>query len=36
MGDAAEMVLEGIVCEECGIYIDEEEFGHPQKCEDCE
>lgn len=37
MGDIAEMVLEGILCEVCGIYIEDgEEPGHPRKCESCE
>jgi hypothetical protein len=35
MGDIADMILEGILCEECGSYIDDEEPGHLRKCEDC-
>jgi predicted Zn-ribbon and HTH transcriptional regulator len=34
MGDAAEMILEGIVCESCGVYIGEA-IGYPRKCKDC-
>lgn len=37
MGDIAERVLEGILCEGCGIYIDDgEEPGYPRKCKSCE
>ena len=34
MGDVAEMIIEGILCEECGSYIGEA-VGYPRKCEDC-
>lgn len=30
------MILEGLLCEVCGSYIDGEEPGHPRTCEDCE
>lgn len=36
MGEIAEMILEGILCEECGSLVDGEEVGYPRKCEDCE
>lgn len=36
MGDAAEMVLEGLLCQTCGDLIDGEEPGYPRFCEDCE
>lgn len=36
MGEAAEMVLEGLLCEVCGAYVDGEEPGYPRKCENCE
>lgn len=38
MGDIAEMILEGILCEDCGGLIDEEgtALGYPATCEDCE
>lgn len=37
MGDIAEMILEGILCEVCSIYIqDGEKPGYPRKCESCE
>lgn len=36
MGDIAEMILDGILCEVCGTYIEDlEESGYPRKCEDC-
>jgi methionyl-tRNA synthetase len=36
MGDIAEMILEGILCEDCGCYIEDEEAeGYPRKCNDC-
>lgn len=36
MGEVAEMILEGLLCEECGDFIDGEEPGYPRKCEGCE
>ncbi len=41
MGEAAEDMLEGIVCQCCGVYFDdflegEEPPGHPRSCEGCE
>jgi len=38
MGELAEMTLEGLLCAECGGYIDEIEIapGHPRWCEDCQ
>ena len=35
MGDAADMILDGIVCQVCGQVIDEEETGYPRTCEGC-
>lgn len=35
MGEIAEMIIEGILCEECGVFIDEDYAGFPRKCEDC-
>jgi len=34
MGDAAEMVLDGILCQVCGEYIGEA-VGYPRNCESC-
>jgi hypothetical protein len=36
MGEVAEMMLEGILCESCGEFIDGENPGHPRECADCE
>lgn len=36
MGEVADMMLSGFLCECCGEYLDGEEPGHPRKCEDCE
>jgi hypothetical protein len=41
MGEAAEDILEGCVCEVCGEWFDdvldgEEPPGHPRRCERCE
>jgi hypothetical protein len=36
MGEIAEMVLEGVLCEQCGCLIDGDEPGYPRLCEDCE
>ena len=37
MGEIAEMMLDGTLCEECGVYIDRpsDDFGLPRKCRDC-
>lgn len=32
MGEIAEMMLEGILCEGCGTFIDEHGPGHPRYC----
>ncbi|MCC8963724.1 hypothetical protein H8A95_15750 [Bradyrhizobium sp. Pear76] len=36
MGEIAEMMLEGILCEGCGELIDEDGVGHPQRCSSCD
>lgn len=36
MGDIAEMMIMGILCEQCGCYIDNEITGFPRLCDDCE
>lgn len=36
MGEAAEDVLEGLLCQCCGELIDGEEPGYPRYCEDCQ
>jgi hypothetical protein len=35
MGEAAEMVLDGLMCQVCGELIDGEEPGHPRSCNNC-
>ena len=36
MGEATEAILEGMLCESCGSFIDGEAPGHPRQCEECE
>lgn len=38
MGEIAEMMLEGILCQICGVYLDEDESGegYPMTCESCQ
>ena len=36
MSDVADMIVEGILCEACGVYIeDDEAAGYPRQCNDC-
>jgi len=35
MGDVADMIIEGVLCEQCGGYIGDE-VGYPRKCSSCE
>lgn len=35
MGDIADMMLDGTLCEQCGCYIGES-VGYPRLCEDCQ
>lgn len=35
MGDVADMMLTGILCECCGVFLNEVEVGYPVKCSDC-
>lgn len=35
MGDIADMMIEGVLCEGCGIYIEGEPPGYPRRCKDC-
>lgn len=35
MGEAAEMILEGLLCQICGELVDGEESGYPRTCEGC-
>ncbi|WP_454734268.1 hypothetical protein [Cupriavidus pauculus] len=36
MGEIAEMMLDGTLCEGCGMYIDGDADGYPRRCEDCQ
>jgi len=35
MGEIADSILNGLLCELCGAYVDGEEPGYPRKCEMC-
>jgi hypothetical protein len=35
MGDQADFILEGGVCEQCGVVIDGESPGYPRTCNGC-
>lgn len=35
MGEISEMIQEGILCSECGGYVDDDEAGYPRKCQFC-
>lgn len=35
MGDIADMMLEGILCEGCGAFIDGDSDGVPRRCGHC-
>ena len=35
MGDIADMILEGILCEICGTFLGDP-IGHPETCDDCD
>lgn len=36
MGEIAEMMLDGTLCELCGAYLDTEGDGVPRKCNQCQ
>lgn len=36
MGEMAEAVLNGEMCEWCGVWLDGEPAGYPQLCPDCQ
>ncbi len=31
-----DFVADGLMCQSCGVLIDETEPGYPRKCKDCE
>jgi hypothetical protein len=35
MGEIADLIILGFLCEHCGVMIDEEVTGFPRKCEEC-
>lgn len=35
MGEIADMMLDGTLCQECGVYIDQPGAGVPRSCSDC-
>lgn len=36
MGETTELILDGLLCQSCGSFIDGETSGYPRDCEDCE
>lgn len=36
MGEIAEMMLDGTLCNVCGAFIDMDIPGHPRLCKECE
>ncbi len=35
MGEIAEMILDGVLCQECGIALNGEAPGYPRSCHSC-
>jgi len=35
MGEIAEMILDGMLCELCGVYMHGDPPGHPRQCKKC-
>ena len=35
MGDVADMVIDGYLCQQCGVVIDNDESGSPRTCDNC-
>ncbi len=36
MGEIADMMLDGTLCADCGVYLDMESVGYPAYCGSCE
>ena len=36
MGEIADAMINGLLCEQCGCLIDGEEPGYPRSCAECE
>lgn len=35
MGDVVDSIMEGVLCQECGVYIDDNDQGFPRSCSGC-
>lgn len=35
MGDIADMMIDGTLCEGCGVYMDGDGYGVPRRCPSC-
>lgn len=35
MGEIAEMMIDGTMCQQCGVYIESPSMGIPRTCRDC-
>jgi len=35
MGEIADMMLDGTLCQSCGMFLNDEPTGHPCTCNDC-
>jgi len=35
MGDIADSMIEGLLCQYCGVFLDGEEPGYPRSCYAC-
>jgi hypothetical protein len=35
MGEAADLIIEGVLCQQCGGTIDGDAPGHPRNCSNC-
>lgn len=36
MGEIANMMVDGVLCQQCGVLVDGDVPGYPRYCEDCE
>jgi hypothetical protein len=36
MGEIADAMINGLFCEQCGVFLDGEEPGYPRKCDNCQ
>jgi len=35
MGEITDLILDGTLCQQCGVSIDDVAVGYPRLCEDC-